>query len=308
MRVDDLPLVSICVPTYNGERYLGEALESALAQTYPRLELVLSDDASADQTLQIAERVLATAPFPVTVVHHAPAGIAANWNNCVRAARGEYVKFLFQDDVLRSDCVERMVQLAQRDERVGLVYCRRRVLVDAADPIQVGWVRRQGVLHQSWDRLEVTEGIRSGRDYLKDPALMRLPKNKIGEPTAVLLKRSTFAREGYFDETVAHELDYLQWYKIMRHHHVGFVDDDLVTFRLHPGQATWQNKQSGRFMDHTRYRRYFLRHYLRYLHPSVQTTLVGREMRARVLQTGMGQAVARPIKRWRRWVGGVRRP
>src|SRR5690606_34276938 len=115
------PLVSICIPTYNGEAFIAEALESAIQQSYPNLEIVVSDDASQDGTLALVERFKARTPIPIYVYKHEPQGIGANWNYCVTKAKGAYIKFLFQDDVLEPDCISKMMQFMS-SSKVGLVY------------------------------------------------------------------------------------------------------------------------------------------------------------------------------------------
>ena len=110
MSAAEHPLVSICLPTYNGETFLNEALDSIKSQTYPNLEVIVSDDASSDGTLRIIEEFKATVAFPVQVFNHEPQGIGANWNHCMKHAKGIYIKFLFQDDVLYPECVTEMVK------------------------------------------------------------------------------------------------------------------------------------------------------------------------------------------------------
>ncbi|MBL8002787.1 MAG: glycosyltransferase [Flavobacteriales bacterium] len=286
------PLVSICMPTYNGARYVEEALRSAFAQTYPAMELVVSDDASTDDTLAIVERLRTGAPMPVRVVRHSPEGIGANWNNCVAHAQGAYIKFLFQDDLLAPDCVARMVAMARSAADVSLVYCRRRILHDPADAEAAGWVKRYGELHRSWCDVNVVEGVMPGRTLLRDRAFLEQPRNKIGEPTAVLLDRRVFQREGPFDTTLDQALDYAYWYKVLRHGQVGFVDEALVTFRLHPAQATQRNAGARTQADLDRLPAYYLRHLWPYLHPRVLRRLLAGH-------TALGRALARLLHRAR---------
>lgn len=268
------PLVSICIPTRNGERYLEEALRSAFAQTYPRLEIVISDDGSSDGTLGIIDRMRHEAPMPVTVGHHQPSGIGANWNHCVRHAKGAYIKFLFQDDLITPDCVQRMMDLALTDERVGLVYCRRRIIVDGMSEAGRAWMERYGTLHGSWKELAVQQGVMDGRRYLADRYLMEQPYNKIGEPTAVLIKKECFGRDGWFDARLEQSLDYIFWYQVMRHYKVGFVDAELAMFRLHAGQATQRNARSKALSDARLRNGLYLERYGEYLHPDVRRTLL----------------------------------
>ena len=89
------PLISCIVPVYNGERYIKEALDSILAQTYRPLEIIVADDGSTDGT----ESVVANYGNRVRCLWQPNAGPAAAWNLGVRAAQGEFVVFLDSDDV-----------------------------------------------------------------------------------------------------------------------------------------------------------------------------------------------------------------
>ena len=268
------PLVSICMPTYNGGRYLEEALRSAFAQTYPRLEIVVSDDRSSDATLSIIERLRPEAPMPVHVYRHEPSGIGANWNNCVRQAEGAYIKFLFQDDLLAPDCVQRMMDLALTDPRIGLVYCRRKVLYDEADVSHREWLERYGTLHRSWAGFVVEEGVLDGRTYLRDPNFVQQPNNKVGEPTAVMLKKECFERVGGFDTNLKQSLDYVYWYQVMRAYRIGFIDAELATFRLHAEQATQRNASAVDVVDPEVRKRLFLDQFGDFMHPDVRRVLL----------------------------------
>jgi len=65
-------LVSICIPTFNGKKNIAEPMQSALAQTYPKLEIIVSDDASTDNTLTIVERYRDKIEIPIHIHHHKP--------------------------------------------------------------------------------------------------------------------------------------------------------------------------------------------------------------------------------------------
>ena len=64
------PLVSICIPTYNGSAYIAEAMQSAIVQSYPHLEIVVSDDASTDATLAIIDTFRAKTSIPIHIHPH----------------------------------------------------------------------------------------------------------------------------------------------------------------------------------------------------------------------------------------------
>ncbi|MFM6261102.1 glycosyltransferase, partial [Planktothrix sp.] len=102
----ELPLVSVCIPTYNGDKYLTEALSSVVDQTYPHLEIIISDDSSTDKTLEIIESFQKNCSWKVSLFQHEQYGLAKNWNYCISQAHGKYIKFLFQDDLLEPNCLE----------------------------------------------------------------------------------------------------------------------------------------------------------------------------------------------------------
>jgi glycosyltransferase involved in cell wall biosynthesis len=87
-------LVSICIPTYNGKKYLNEALESVKSQVYKNIEVIISDDNSTDSTLEICNKFKHEVDFPVYIYSHKPSGIGANWNYIIEKANGDFIKFL----------------------------------------------------------------------------------------------------------------------------------------------------------------------------------------------------------------------
>ncbi|WP_242087537.1 glycosyltransferase family 2 protein [Aestuariivivens sediminis] len=239
------PLVSICIPTYNGEAYLNEALNSAIAQTYTNLEIVISDDGSHDGTLKIVESYKQKTNIPIRVYNHRSQGIGANWNNCVKQAKGDFIKFLFQDDVLHPECVFRMVDMAQQYPKVSMVYCRRSFLLEGNREQYQDYMDYYGHLHHYWQDIKVRQGVLLGKAYLTDKAFLNSPKNKIGEPSCVLFKTSCFIKIGGFSEVLKQTLDCEFWYRLMKLGDVGFIDDALAKFRLHEQQASHLNKVQG---------------------------------------------------------------
>lgn len=235
------PLVSICIPTYNGAKFIEEALNSAINQTYKNLEIIVSDDKSSDDTVLIIKDKLIDSKIPYYIYTHNPKGIGANWNHCVEKSNGHFIKFLFQDDVLRNDCIEKMVNLALKDDKVGLIYCKRTILYNINNIDHKKWIDHCGVLHKKWFKIKVQQGILDGRKYLSDLYLLNDSSNKIGEPTAVLIKKTYFEKTGPFNENLKQTLDIEYWYRLMKYCKVGFVDENLVSFRLHDDQASFVN-------------------------------------------------------------------
>ena len=110
--IKKLPLVSVCIPVYNGERFIAEAISSILSQTYSAIELIISDDNSSDHTIAIAQSFQTQTSIPINILTHQNLGLAENSNFCINQSQGKYIKFVYQDDILMPNCIEKMVNLA----------------------------------------------------------------------------------------------------------------------------------------------------------------------------------------------------
>lgn len=254
---DTLPLVSICIPTYNGAEFIAEALDSAIQQTYANLEIIISDDASKDETLTIVNSYKTKTIIPIYIHAHQPNGIGANWNHSVRKSNGAFIKFLFQDDVLLPHCIKDMMRLMLSNSKVGLVYSQREFIYESLTPKIESFIDYYGAVHSYWDAIDVDQGVISGRIYLKDKQLLNSPKNKIGEPTNVLLNRECFKTIGYFSEELQQALDSDYWYRVMTKYDIGFINENLSKFRLHGKQASSINKSREIPDKDLIYRRYY---------------------------------------------------
>jgi len=101
------PLVSILIPAYNAEQYLAETLDSALAQTWDNLEVIVVDDSSKDNTLAIAQQYESKI---VKVIHQSNQGQSASENRALEAAQGDFIQYLDADDLLAPDKIDRQIQ------------------------------------------------------------------------------------------------------------------------------------------------------------------------------------------------------
>jgi glycosyltransferase involved in cell wall biosynthesis len=232
------PLVTVCIPTYNGEKFVAEAIYSVLSQTYPNLEIILSDDNSSDQTVEIAKSLQSQSSCKFTILEHSQYGLAKNWNFCISQAQGKYIKFLFQDDLLQPNAIEAMVSLAEQDQEIGLVFSPRR-LFSTENPNNAQLLAHHEAkdIHKGWSNLQ---SIQSGQELLQDLNILDNPINKIGEPSTVLIKKEVFDVVGTFNPELCQLVDLEMWLKIMSQYKVGFVDRVLSSFRIHSQQPKRQ--------------------------------------------------------------------
>jgi glycosyltransferase involved in cell wall biosynthesis len=236
------PAVSVCIPTYNGARYLGAALRSAVVQTFEDLEITVVDGGSTDATVEVA-RSIDDPRIHVTTTGRND-GMVANWNRTIELSRGRLIKFLFQDDLLAPDCVERMVGVFDRSESVGLVFSPREIIVDHPDDEYTRiWLEQNGDLQRYLGPLPE---VSRGRDIVMHHAGEGFESNRIGEPTCVMIRRSTLERIGAFNLRMHQSVDVEMWLRVLYQSYAGYIDEPLATFRLHAGAATSGNLASGK--------------------------------------------------------------
>jgi len=152
------PLVSICIPTHNGARWIERSLRSAISQTYQPVEILIVDDASTDDTVNIATWF--RDPRIRVEVNKSNLGLVRNWNRCITLSKGSLVKLLFQDDMLYPTCVEKMALLFEKHPLIGMVFSPRDILLeDPHDPVAIEWKKQYGTLHTRFSPLrEVNRG------------------------------------------------------------------------------------------------------------------------------------------------------
>lgn len=122
----NLPLVAIVTPVYNGGKYLRQTMESVQAQTYPNLVHVLLNNASSDNSAEIIESFKGSRVPVLAFENDKVLPLAANWNKAFSHVpdTASYVKLLCADDLVRCDCIEAFVKLAESDPEIEVVMCQ----------------------------------------------------------------------------------------------------------------------------------------------------------------------------------------
>ena len=222
------PKVSVLVPTYNYARFLPEAIDSVLSQDFADFELVISDDASTDNSAEIIRSYAARDPRIRAHCHAQNLGMAANWNWCLGEARGEYVKYLFGDDRLASPrALGRLAALLDAAPSANLAVSARLILDEQSRAVEI------------WDELGAA-GLHPGREVIV--RCLRRDRNLIGEPSAVMFRRSAGLRG--FDPAWRQLIDEEMWFHLLAAGDLAYDPEPLCAFRQHGAQQTVVNRDS----------------------------------------------------------------
>jgi len=128
------PLVTVVIPSYNHERYVSQAIESVVSQSYRNIEIVVIDDGSKDQSVQIITSLAEKHGF--TVIARENRGLARTLNEGIGLARGTYISFVASDDYYLPSRVENAVrQLEKSSGKVACVYCDGHIVDEAGKEI-----------------------------------------------------------------------------------------------------------------------------------------------------------------------------
>lgn len=219
-------LVSVCIPTYQGAAYLGQAIDSVLAQTLGDFELLVVDNHSTDGT----EALVAGYSDPRIRFfrNDRNLGAEANWNRCLAEARGTYIKLLPHDDLLAPDCLRQQVAALEQDGdgRLALAFCARTVLDGAGRPLMQRGYGRAG------DGAVPAAVLRR--------QCLRRGTNLLGEPGAVLFRRSLAQKVGGFDGEIGYVIDLDYWFRLLQHGDAWYCAAPLASFRVTAGSWSAQ--------------------------------------------------------------------
>lgn len=292
-------LVSICIPTYNGERYLEEALNSVKSQTYKNIEIIVSDDQSTDGTLEICRRFEETTDIPMYIHSHTPDGIGANWNHCIENSHGEYIKFLFQDDILEDTCIEKQLTTAL-EKNLAAVCSKRSIIDENGLPVTSGdWYSGCYDLQKSFLRLDFQDFYLLEKKDLINLYPYHLTSNIFGEPIAFLFEKRIFHEVGLFSTKYRQILDAEMGYRILKKYPVGLLEEKLFRFRLHEEQESSKNKKrTEMLLEDEEFKWYIVKNFYSYLSKSTLKYFFTRRYKSLYKAEQWYQRIKRYIKRF----------
>jgi glycosyltransferase involved in cell wall biosynthesis len=233
-----VPTVSVCIPTYNGAKYLREAVASVLCQSFDDIEILVVDDCSSDGTIYIAHELLGHDPRARIVQNNSNLGLVGNWNRCVELAQGEYIKFLFQDDLLEPTCVERLVTAISLTD--GFAFCERKFLIEpsADDELRECFAGHVASFADYFPNGgEITETA-----FAECSLKTEVRFNLAGEPSCALFRKSSYRELGGFSFYLSQFADWEYWMRIGTNWGARFVPEELCTFRVHGSSTTSKNR------------------------------------------------------------------
>lgn len=200
-------MISVVTPAFNAALYLGQAIDSVLAQSISDIELIVVDDGSTDDTA----RIVASYGSRVRYICQANQGVAVARNRGLEACRGDLVAFLDADDTWMPDKIKRQLDALTGAPHVRMCYTARLVTDRDLKPISMELSPRKA-------------------SALEDLLLLG---NVVGSPSSPLIERSLLREVGGFDPAYSHCADWELWIRLARKTEFLYLPEPLVTYRQH---------------------------------------------------------------------------
>lgn len=201
-----MPQISVVMSVYNGEKYLKEAIESILSQSYKDFEFIIINDGSTDNSLNIINEYKQKDPR-IKVISRENKGLIESLNEGVKMAEGEYIARMDADDVSLSNRLEKQLKYAQEG---GFVVCGT-------------WA--EGMVYPP------------NFDQIKRFTLLH---NPFIHPT-VMFRKDVFKKVGGYRKFFKHIEDYELWTRIVFKYKTGNIPEVLLKYRVHEEQITKKN-------------------------------------------------------------------
>ncbi|USK57232.1 glycosyltransferase [Cytobacillus solani] len=224
------PLVSILIPTYNRPHYFELALTSALQQTYPNIEILVGDDSSNEDTVNLVQSKYLSTHSNITLIRNQRTlGLLDNNLSLFEKANGEYINYLMDDDLFYPEKIEKMMAylLNDHNEEISLVTSYRNLINENGISLP------EGQLNQ---KISETDTIASGIE-IGNQILMNC-HNYIGEPTTPLFRKKDLTEPfgTLRGRRYTFSVDMASWILLLSRGNIAYISEPLSCFRLHRDQ------------------------------------------------------------------------
>ncbi len=213
------PKVSVIMPTYNRVRYLSEAIQSVLDQTFVDFELIIIDDGSTDDTESLIQGI---GDPRIRYAHQQHRGISAAMNHGIRLARGHYIARLDSDDVWLPEMLATQIKVLDTRPRIGLVYSKAQAMNASGTPL---------------------EETRAFSPRYADDSFRSMLTGDFTCNITIVVRRQYLDKAGPYDESMAVNEDWDMWLRVAEHCQFAFSDLVLARYRRHDSNATGYNSR-----------------------------------------------------------------
>jgi len=256
------PLVSICIPTYNGAQYIDKCIESCLAQTYTNIEIVICDDCSTDNTLELI-KVFSQKDQRIKFYQNSSnLGLVGNWNATLINSSGEYIKWLFQDDWMELNAIEEFIEVAKKG--YDFIISKRNFILE-----NLISNKDKDYYKNDVKSLEQHFPTKDDAHYFSPKEIVNLAVNNIAlnfiaEPSLIFFKKCLINKVGLYDHLLNQICDLEYNLRLAVEVGIFVINKPLCSFAIHSNSTTNSNISKKyfqlRFIEQSYYAYKLIRH------------------------------------------------
>ncbi len=221
-------LVSIIMPAYNEERYIGEAIQSLINQTYPNWELIIVDDFSQDKTVEIINQYMSQDSRIRLYKFPENRGACTALNEALGKMKGDYICWLSADDKYKADMLESSILFLAEHEKMQAVFSRHEFINEESELVEV------------WEPDERYLNI--GQEGSVEPYYSMIFWGNAFNACTVFATAKAFQKAGFFNTMHLYAGDYDYMLRLAAYSNIGFLNKVNVQSRIHKGQVTNEGK------------------------------------------------------------------
>ncbi len=223
------PTVSICIPSYNHGRFIKECIESVLGQTYADFELIICDDYSSDNSVEVIKSF--TDSRIRFYQNGKNIGVVGNINKTQSLCIGKYITSIGSDDAMMPDNLKRKVKFLDTHPNVGFVHSEIIKIDEYGNVIGGHWAKHP-------DR----DVVADRGEYLNR---FVLEQNIVCAPS-VLVRQECYERLGLYDERLIQTQDYEMWIRMLYQYDIGYIAEPLLKYRWHQNNLSREPENEER--------------------------------------------------------------
>jgi glycosyltransferase involved in cell wall biosynthesis len=231
------PKVSVIVPFFNSEKFISEAIQSVLSQTFTSWELLLVDDGSADESGKIAKRYVTNHHARIRYLEHVAhehKGMPASRNLGISCSSGEYIAHLDSDDIWSATLLEQQVKILDRNPTVAMTF----------GPMKV-WSEWTGSETNRTDRVQ--RFTFNADRIFSPPTFVPLLLSEKNDPAGYLIRRTVLEEIGCYEDGLEMCEDWALYTKIALKYDIFISSNCNYFYRQHAAQSCSALRRSGQF-------------------------------------------------------------
>lgn len=220
--------VSVIMPAYNAERFIGEAIESVIQQTYQSWKLIIVDDGSKDGTKKIIESYVKKKPDKITLIHKKQnQGTVSGLNTLLESANGEYICWLSADDSYKENILEDSIRFLESNKEYDLVFSDYEFMDENSKIIGIPSFKKY------------KEELKEKKTY--QPYRAFLTEGCCAHFCTMLCHSYCYEKVGNFNPKYKYAHDYDMWLRLVTEYKVGYIE----SVNLRGREYSWQISQQG---------------------------------------------------------------